>query len=123
MMKGAAVVMRRFLLPAMLAIAAKAGAGATGKLTAEIRTTSHGVAHILAPDTVSAGFGEGYAFASTDLCEIAQRWVTVNGQRSRYFGAEATVPTYGDWDQNPPTNLESDFFWQWILDSDVIGRE
>src|SRR5690606_20898275 len=62
---------------------------------AEIRTTSHGVPHVLADDYEGVGFGLGYAFAETDICEIASRWVTVNAQRSRYFGPdEPTTDTY-----------------------------
>jgi acyl-homoserine-lactone acylase len=55
---------------------------------AEIRTTSYGVPHVLADDFEGVGFGLGYAFANTDLCEIATRWVTVNAERSKYFGAD-----------------------------------
>ena len=71
-------------------------ASASGALKAEIRTTSYGVAHIVAKDLASVGFGQGYAFAKNDICEIAGRWVTVNAQRSRYFGPDDTVPTYGE---------------------------
>ncbi|HEX4951622.1 MAG TPA: penicillin acylase family protein, partial [Blastocatellia bacterium] len=38
---------------------------------AEIRRTSHGIAHITAKDYGSLGFGEGYAFAQDHLCSLA----------------------------------------------------
>ena len=98
--------------------ASSCSAQARETFDAQIRVTSHGVAHILARDLASAGFGEGYVFAQTDLCEIAERWVTVNAQRSRYFGPDARLP-----EAPAATNLQSDFYWQWISDSDVVGRE
>src|SRR4029077_3607240 len=80
-------------------------------LHAEIRTTSYGVPHIMANDLAGAGFGLGFAFAKSDICEIAGRWVTVNAQRSRYFGPDVTVPTYAR--PGTTSNLQSDFLWQW----------
>jgi acyl-homoserine-lactone acylase len=117
-----AVILRGVTLAAGIGIAVPAmNAPASGALEAEIRTTSYGVAHIVAKDLAGVGFGQGYALASTDICEIAGRWVTVNAQRSRYFGEDDLLPTYGE--RSTTTNLQSDFFWEWIIDGDVIGRE
>lgn len=106
-------------LTGAVAMATNAAAGVP--LRAEIRTTSHGVAHVEAQDTASLGFGQGYASAKMDICEMAGRWVTVNAQRALYFGPDEIVPTYGD--PGSTTNIQSDFYWQWIIDTDVIGRE
>ena len=116
---------QRLLLTAAsaMAVAALCHAGPPAPFRAEIRTTSHGVAHIIAADVASVGFGEGYALAKTDVCEIAGRWITVNAQRSRYFGPDEPVPTFAGHGDNDATNLQSDFYWQWILDTDVVGRE
>ena len=84
----------------------------------EVRTTSYGVPHVLADDFTGAGLGIGYAFAESNICEIADRWLTVNAQRSRHFGPDATVEGPGR-----STNLASDFLWARILDMDVVGRE
>ncbi len=89
-----------------------------GPLQAEIRTTAFGVPHVLAQDLAGAGFGFGYAFAKGDLCTVADRWVTVRGERSKYFGAEGVRDG-----RQTVTNLQSDFYWKRILDLDVVGGE
>ncbi|MFN0181042.1 MAG: penicillin acylase family protein [Gemmatimonadales bacterium] len=88
------------------------------RFRAQIQTTSYGVPHVKAADVAGAGFGLGYAFAKTDLCTVADRWVTVRGERSRYFGPEGVRDG-----RQQVTNLQSDFFWKRILDLDVIGRD
>lgn len=86
--------------------------------TADIRTTAYGVPHVVADDFAGVGFGLGYAFAASNICEIADRWLTVNAQRSRYFGPDAAVEGRAN-----ATNLASDFHWARILEMDVVGRE
>lgn len=90
------------------------------ELRATIRTTSNGVPHVIAGDYAGVGFGAGYAFARDAICDIAGRFVTVNAQRSWYFGPDEKVD-HGPF--NLPTNLESDFVWQMILDDKVVERE
>ena len=94
-----------------------------GDLHATIRTTSYGVPHILAADYAGLGFGLGYAFTKDNICEIADRWVTVNGERSRYFGADTKVPFGHVPFTARPSNLSSDFFWKRVLDQDLVGRQ
>ena len=87
-------------------------------LAARIRTTSYGVPHVLAKDMAGAGFGFGYAFAREELCTVADRWVTVRGERSRFFGPEGVRDG-----QQEATNLQSDFYWKRVLALDLVGRE
>jgi acyl-homoserine-lactone acylase len=54
---------------------------------AEIRRTSHGVAHILADDLGNAGFGQGYAYAQDRACTLIDQVIKVRGERSKWFGA------------------------------------
>ncbi len=54
---------------------------------AEIRRTSHGIAHITAKNYGSLGFGDGYALAQDHLCTLADQIVKVRGERARFFGA------------------------------------
>ena len=42
------------------------------------------------------GYGYGYAFAQDNLCEMAETYVTVNGERSRYFGPDAATRSRGN---------------------------
>ena len=73
-----------------LLAAAPAVAQTPGGLDATIRRTAHGIPHIEAKDYAGLGYGYGYAFAQDNLCTIAEQYVTVRGERSRYFGPDAT---------------------------------
>jgi acyl-homoserine-lactone acylase len=83
---------------------------------ATIVRTAYGIPHITARDFGSLGYGYGYALASDNLCTMADGYITVEGRRSRYFGASASVP------MTPFTNLQSDLFWQSVIDHHVIRR-
>lgn len=75
--------------------------------TAEIRRTSFGVPHIRADNERGLGYGIGYAYAQDNLCLLANEIVTVNGERSRYFGPDQfTIEERG--------NLASDVFFNWL---------
>jgi len=54
------------------------------------RNTDHGIPRILAKSWKALGFGYGYALASQNICTIADSYVTVDAQRSRFFGPEKT---------------------------------
>lgn len=62
--------------------------GAVSRYSAEIRRTSFGIPHIKASDEAGLGYGVGYAYAQDNFCLLADAFVTVNGQRSKYFGAD-----------------------------------
>ena len=93
---------------AVLAAPAAAEAAKQG-YRAEVRRTTGGWAHVKAANYGSLGFGYGYAYAQDQLCELADIVVTVNAQRSRYFG-----PQDG--------NLESDFYYQRIKDMRTVQK-
>ena len=90
------------------------------RLGVAIRRTDYGIPHITADDWTGAGEGYGFAFAQDDICTMAQDYVTVDGERSRYFGPTATYHQGG----NGVTvdNLSSDFFFKQIIDSGVIDK-
>jgi acyl-homoserine-lactone acylase len=85
-----------------------------------IRRTAFGVPHIRATTYTGAGEGYGYAFAQDDLCTMANDYLTVDAQRSRFFGPNGTYYQGG----NGVTvgNLDSDFFFQQIIDSHIIDH-
>src|SRR3712207_6546220 len=87
---------------------------------AEIRRTAHGIPHIKAKDYRGIGFGYGYAFAQDNICPIAEQYVTVNAQRSRWFGADGSYELRGNGFES--NNLNSDFFWQRIIDSGIVDE-
>jgi acyl-homoserine lactone acylase PvdQ len=90
----------------------------TAGLHATIRRTTHGIPHILSSNFAGLGYGYGYAFAQDNLCVLAETYVTVNGERSRYFGPDASYTVGGNGSVN--NNLTSDFFYPRIIDNGTI---
>ncbi len=58
-----------------------------GRYEADIRWTTHGVAHIRANDWGSLGFGQGWALARDHLPTLADQIVKVRSERARFHGA------------------------------------
>src|SRR5512139_2346445 len=92
---------------AVIAALGAADAAAQTKYNAEVRRTSFGIAHIKASDFGSAGYGVGYAFAQDNFCMMADEFMTVRAERSRYLGASGATP-YGT------NNLNSDVFYTYF---------
>src|SRR5215472_3952576 len=88
-------------------------------ILAQIRRTTGGIPHILAHSWKGLGFGYGFAFAQDNLCTMANDYVTVTAQRSRYFGPRATYNQRGN--GVTVSNLDSDLFFKEIIESGVIG--
>jgi acyl-homoserine-lactone acylase len=80
-----------------------------------------GIPHILANNFTLLGIGEGYAFAQDNLCTFAADIVTVNGQRSQYFGPNGEAINYSAGTNE--TNLESDLWWRYVKASGIVQRE
>lgn len=81
--------------------------------SADIRRTTFGVPHIRAENERGLGFGIGYAYAQDNLCLLANEIVTVNGQRSRYFGPEQFTVEQRE-------NRVSDLFFTWLNTSEAV---
>jgi acyl-homoserine-lactone acylase len=56
--------------------------------TAQLTRTTHGVAHITAPDFETLAYGVAYAHAQDNVCQTADALVGVRSQRSQFFGAK-----------------------------------
>lgn len=56
---------------------------------AEVRWTEHGLPHVKAQDYAGLGYGYGHAVARNRLCLLADRVITLRGERSARFGADA----------------------------------
>ena len=93
------------MLAACSAESAPTAGGAT-KFSAEIRRTAFGVPHIKAANMGGIGYGYGYASAQDNVCEIADRLLTVAGQRAKYLG-----PGEND------ANITSDLYHQRMIQS------
>jgi len=105
--------MTRFVLKAItsaLAVVATLGAAdatAQTKYSAEIRRTSFGIPHIKASEYGSIGYGVAYAYSQDNFCVMADEFVTVRGERSRFFGPTGTT-AYGT------NNLNNDIFYAYF---------
>ena len=85
----------------------------TTDVSADIRRTAFGVPHIRAQDERGLGFGIGYAYAQDNLCLLANEIVTVNGQRSRYFGPDQFTVEQRE-------NRVSDVFFTWLNTPEAV---
>ncbi|OLF54113.1 acylase [Pseudomonas chlororaphis] len=88
-------------------LAAQAREAQAGEASADIRRTGFGVPHIRAADERGLGYGIGYAYAQDNLCLLANEVLTVNGERSKYFGPQQQTLEQRD-------NLASDLFFTWL---------
>lgn len=95
-----------------LSVSAHAFSPATAA-SADIRRTGFGVPHIRAENERGLGFGIGYAYAQDNLCLLANEIVTVNGERSRYFGPEQLTVEQRE-------NRVSDMFFTWLNTPEAV---
>lgn len=113
---GAAVIAASALASAAFA------SGSAGRVNlVTITRDSSGIPHIVAQNFTALGYGEGYAFAQDNLCTFANDIVTVEGQRSKYFGPNAAAVNYSAGTSS--TNLDSDLYWRYVQASGLIQRE
>ncbi|WP_411959710.1 acylase [Pseudomonas mandelii] len=82
--------------------------------SADIRRTSFGVPHIRAENERGLGYGIGYAYAQDNLCLLANEIVTVNGERSRYFGPDQLTVEERE-------NQVSDLFFAWLNTPEAVA--
>ncbi|GAU68937.1 acyl-homoserine lactone acylase PvdQ [Streptomyces sp. NBRC 110611] len=113
------------LIAALLAVlpgasGAVADTGGTADAArATLRYTEGGVPHIVARNFTDLGYGYGYAVAKDNICVLADNFLSVGAERSRYHGPDGepntTVTSASD-------NLTSDLHFQRINDSGVVER-
>ena len=111
--------MRRALTLALLASLAAGGTTAQA-FDATISRTSYGIPHIKARTWGSLGWGYGFALAQDNLCTVAETYVTVRAERSRYFGQDKGYVSRGN--GSTINNLNSDFFYKRIIDRGTIEK-
>ncbi|HEX5378986.1 MAG TPA: penicillin acylase family protein, partial [Phenylobacterium sp.] len=121
-MSGKVMWSRAALLGLAAAGLATAGPGAgsaqAAGYRAEIARTQYGVPHVTAADYGGVGFGQAYAYLEDNLCLLADKIVTVNGERSKAFGPDATtVIAFTE-----TKNLESDFFFKANIDVAALRK-
>lgn len=102
------------------AAATGASAAGQGPERPTIRYTEYGIPHIIASDWEGLGTGYGYASARDNMCTLADTYLMVNAQRSRYLGPDGRASPGQD--QNTTSNLNSDLYFQRIKDDRVVER-
>ncbi|MGW2565928.1 penicillin acylase family protein [Streptomyces sp. NPDC001537] len=92
---------------------------AHGDLSAVIRYTEYGIPHIVAENYADLGFGTGWAQAADQVCLLADGFVTVRGERSRYFGRDAATDRSLS---SASDNLSSDLYFRGIRQTRTVER-
>ncbi|MFI6369438.1 acylase [Streptomyces sp. NPDC050546] len=88
-------------------------------LSAVIRYTEYGIPHILAKNYADLGFGTGWAQAADEVCTLADGFVTLRGERSRYFGADTAADGALS---GARTNLASDLYFRGVRESRTVEK-
>jgi acyl-homoserine-lactone acylase len=104
----------------VLACAVPATAVAQDDFDATVRRSAHGIPHISGKDFGDLGYGYGYAFAQDNICVIADQYVTVSGERSKFFGPAESWQFRSNGTTN--RNLESDFFFKRIIAQRTVEK-
>lgn len=103
---------------AALALTACSSLPQSSPRSVQIERTTHGIAHITAPDQEGIGYGVGYAYAQDNVCQTAQQLVTVRGERSLHFGAAAQ----GQLANRMLPNAQIDLFIRSHMDDAALAR-
>ncbi|GAA2304328.1 penicillin acylase family protein [Streptomyces kunmingensis] len=88
-------------------------------LSATIRYTEYGIPHILAEDYANLGFGTGWAQAADQVCTLADGFLTVRGERSRWFGPDAAPDGSLS---SATTNLAGDLYFRGVRDTHTVEK-
>ncbi|MEY2242079.1 penicillin acylase family protein [Streptomyces sp. BF23-18] len=90
-----------------------------GGLSAVIRYTEYGIPHIVAKDYANLGFGTGWAQAADQVCTLADGFVTLRGERSRWFGSAAAPDGSLS---SASTNLSSDLYYRGVREAGTVEK-
>lgn len=116
---------RRFkrsrLLAVLVAVAAAMCvlASSAGAYSASLTRTTGGVANISGTNIADLGFGIGYAQAQDGICVLAETFLTVDGERSKFYGPEGIFKNEAEGGA-VFTNLNSDMYWSSLNDNLTI---
>jgi acyl-homoserine-lactone acylase len=90
-----------------------------GGLSATIRYTEYGIPHIVAKNYKSLGFGTGWAQAADQVCTLADGFVTVRGERSRFFGPDGATDVALS---SATSNLSSDLYFRGVRQTRTVEK-
>lgn len=99
------------------------GTAGPARYAASLDYNRHGVPHIRAADVAGLGYGMGYAQATDGLCVLADGYLTAQGQRSLYFGADADYQLGGtETARLRVNNLASDLYFAQLIETREVER-
>ncbi len=104
------------LTAAVLAPAAAVAAEPSGDVT--VRRGAEGTPHIKATTWEGLGYGFARSHAEDNLCVLADMYMTVRAERSRFLGPDASYPIRNT--ATNPNNLNSDFYWARVAKDRVV---
>ncbi len=102
------------------ALLCTATAEAAKRPTVTVKRSAHGIPHIQAKNYTGLAYGYAQAFAEDNICVIADTYVTVRGERSKFFGPDGGYPFRGN--GTTANNLDSDFFYKRIIAQGTIEK-
>lgn len=94
--------------------------GSKVKYDVDVTRTELGIPHIKANDLGSMGYGLGYAFAEDNLCVMLEDFITIRGERSKYFGGDGSYTIFSN--GNTTNNIDSDFFWKLTSTQSALAK-
>ena len=110
--------MHRPISALSLVLTLAAGPALAAGYRAEIARTQYGIPHVTAADFGGVGYGQAYAYLQDNLCLIADKVVTVSGERSKYFGAGGkTTVAFAE-----VGNFDSDVFFKSNIDLPALRK-
>jgi acyl-homoserine-lactone acylase len=112
--------MRRVLAAALAAMFVSTAAAEAAKPRVTVQRSAHGIPHITAKTYKGLAYGYAQAFAQDNICVIADSYVTVRGERSKFFGPDAGYSFRGN--GTTANNLDSDFFYKRIIAQGTVEK-
>lgn len=83
-----------------------------------IKWTKYGVPHVTAHNYKDLGFGYGYVLAEDRLCALADHFIGLRGERSKWYGPKAFAMI----GFLPANNLSSDLFYSVQLSDALVAK-
>lgn len=112
----------RLLAVLVLAVAGMCfPASSSASYRVSLTRTTGGVANISGQSFADIGYGVGYAQAQDGICLLAETFLTVDGERSAFFGPNGTFKNEAEGGV-VFTNLNSDFYWTSVKKNHVVQK-
>jgi acyl-homoserine-lactone acylase len=113
-------LLRAGLSGALLLAALLPASAPAAEYKVKVARSAYGIPHITADNFASLAYGYAYTIAEDNICVLADTYVTVNAERSRFFGPDKGYSIRGN--GSTANNLNSDFFYKQIIDEGRVEK-